>query len=108
MDVDICIVGGGVMGSAAAYWLSKIEKLKVVLVEQYTIGNHYCSSQDANRVFRYSYGSDQLYTRMAMNTLPLWKSLEKETGEQLLIPSGLLLVEGEDEESNKFNQDSYK
>ncbi len=107
MDVDICIVGGGVMGSAAAYWLSKNEKLKVVLVEQYTIGNDLCSSHDANRVFRYSYGSDQLYTRMAAETLPLWKSLERDTGEELLIPSGLLLVQGEDEESNKFNQNSY-
>jgi len=104
---DICIIGGGVMGTAAAYWVSKASKARTVLLEQYTVGNDYCSSHDANRVFRYSYGKDKLYTRMAMNTLPLWKGLEKETGEQLLIPSGLLLVQGEDEESNKFNQDSY-
>src|SRR6266851_8665182 len=103
MEADVCIIGAGVMGSAAAHWISKTSNLNVVLLEQYTIGNDYCSSHDANRVFRYSYGKDKLYTRMAMNTLPLWKSLEKETGEQLLIPSGLLLVQGEDEESNKFN-----
>ncbi len=107
IDADICIVGGGVMGSAAAYWLSRTGKSKIVLVEQYTIGNDYCSSHDANRVFRYSYGNDKLYTRMAVESLPLWKRLERDTGEELLIPSGLLLVQGEDEESNQFNQDSY-
>jgi sarcosine oxidase len=96
------------MGSAAAYWLSKSSELKIVLVERYSIGNDYCSSHDANRVFRYSYGADKLYTRMAMNTLPLWKSLEADTGEQLLVPSGLLLVQGNNEESNRFNDDSYR
>ncbi len=96
------------MGSAAAYWLSKFTELKIVLVERFTIGNDYCSSHDANRVFRYSYGSDKLYTKMATETLPLWKSLEADTGEQLLVPSGLLLVQGRDEESNRFNDDSYR
>lgn len=95
------------MGSAAAYWLSKTTRLRAVLLEQYTVGNDYCSSHDANRVFRYSYGSDKLYSRMAIETLPLWKSLEEDSGEELLIPSGLLLVQGDDEESNRFNRDSY-
>ncbi len=95
------------MGSAAAYWLSKTSKLKVVLVERYSVGNDYCSSYDANRVFRYSYGADKLYTRMAVETLPLWKSLEEDAGEQLLIQSGLLLVQGLDDESSRFNDDSY-
>ncbi len=107
IEADVCIIGAGVMGSAAAYWLSKTGGLQVVLVEQYHVGNDYCSSNDANRVFRYSYGSDRLYTRMAVEALPLWRSLEKETGEELLIQSGLLLVQGDDEESNKFNHDSY-
>ncbi len=107
MEADVCIVGGGVMGSAAAYWLSKTSDLDVVLVEQYSIGNDYCSSNDANRVFRYSYGSDKLYSRMAMETLPLWKNLEEDAGEQLMVPSGLLLVDGEDKECNRFNRESY-
>jgi len=63
MEADVCIIGAGVMGSAAAYWMSKTDDLNVVLVEQYSIGNDYCSSHDANRVFRYSYGSDKLYAR---------------------------------------------
>ena len=95
------------MGLATAYWLSKT-KSRILLLDQYTIGNDYCSSQDANRVFRYSYGRDLLYTRMAHETLAHWKNLERESGETLLIPCGLLLLQTNDEESNRFNQDTYK
>ena len=86
IEADVCIIGAGVMGSAAAYWLSKAGGLKVVLVERYSIGNDYYSSHDANRVFRYSYGSDKLYTRMAVEALPLWRNLEKETGGRATNP----------------------
>ncbi len=95
------------MGTSAAYWLSKTSKTRIILLDQYTIGNDYCSSNDANRVFRYSYGKDELYTRMAVESLRLWKRLEQETGQTLLLPSGLLLVQGENEEANRFNEETY-
>ncbi len=95
------------MGLSTAYWLSKT-KSRILLLDQYTIGNDYCSSQDANRVFRYSYGSDTLYTRMAQESLAHWKNLERESGEKLLTLCGLLLLQTDDEESNQFNQDTYK
>lgn len=95
------------MGSSAAYWLSKNPGLRVVLMDQYGTLNEYCSSNDANRVFRYAYGNDELYTQMAVESLRLWKELEKDTQQSLLIPTGLLLLHGEEEEANKFNEDSY-
>ncbi len=96
------------MGSAAAYWLGKNKTLRTILLDQYSIGNDYCSSNDANRVFRYAYGSDKLYTRMAVESHQLWKTLEEETGQQLLIPVDLLLLDGEDGESNRFNEESHR
>ncbi len=95
------------MGSAAAYWLSKEEGLETILLDQYSFGNEYCTSNDANRVFRYAYGEDKLYTRMAIESNKLWKKLEQETNQRLLVPSGLLLLEGDDKESNKFNSESF-
>ena len=96
------------MGSAAAYWLSKKTNRKILLLDRYGLANDYCSSNDANRVFRFAYGKDAYYTRMAVESLKLWKTLEKETGEKLLIETDLLLVEGDDEDSNRFNKDSYE
>ncbi len=96
------------MGAATAYFISKTNSSKILLLDRYGIGNDYCSSNDVNRVFRYSYGGDEYYTRMAVSSLALWRQLEKESGRQLLIATGLLLVEGEDESANKFNEASYR
>lgn len=104
---DVCIIGAGVMGSAAAYWLGKEEGLRTILLDRFKVGNDYCSSNDTNRVFRYAYGRDKLYTQMAVESHRLWKQLEQETNERLLVPSELLLLRGDDEESNKFNSESF-
>lgn len=105
---DVCIVGAGIMGSAAAYWLSKNHHLKIILIDQYALENNYCSSNDANRVFRYAYGKNTFYTEMAIESRKLWQELERETGENVLVPSGLLMLIGEDQESNSFNKDSFQ
>ncbi len=66
------------MGLATAYSISKTAHSKVLLLDRYGVGNDYCSSNDVNRVFRYSYGNDELYTRMAVESLKLWKNLERQ------------------------------
>jgi len=96
------------MGAATAYAISHMADRRIMLLDRYGIGNEYCSSNDVNRVFRYSYGSDQYYTKMAVESLRLWKGIENRTGQELLIPAGLLMLEGEDEHANKFNESSFK
>ena len=96
------------MGAATAYAISRMADKKVMLLDRYGLGNEYCSSNDVNRVFRYSYGNDLYYTKMAIESLRLWREIQKETGQDLLIPTGLLMLEGEDEHANKFNESSFK
>src|SRR6266704_4419574 len=96
------------MGLATAYTLSKTSNSQVLVLDRYGVGNEYGSSNDVNRVFRYSYGSDQLYTTMAVESLKLWKKIEKESGLELLLPTGLLLLQGTDENANRFNEASYR
>src|SRR2546427_8027164 len=108
LDADVCIVGGGVMGAATAYAISRMADKRIILLDRYGVGNEYCSSNDVNRVFRYSYGKDEYYTKMAIESLRLWRETEKETGQELLIPAGLLMLEGEDDHANKFNESSFK
>lgn len=95
------------MGLATAYNIRKTGDHEVVVLDRYGVGNELCSSNDANRVFRYSYGNDEIYTRMANASLPLWNQLEKESGHELLVPTGLLLLQGQDENANSFNEASY-
>jgi monomeric sarcosine oxidase len=96
------------MGAATAYAISQMAEKRIILLDRYGLGNDYCSSNDVNRVFRYAYGNDQHYTKMAVESLRLWREFEKETGQELLASSGLLMLEGEDENANKFNESSFK
>ncbi len=96
------------MGVATAYAISRMTENRILLLDRYGVGNDHCSSNDVNRVFRYAYGNDQQYTEMAVESLTLWKDLEKETRHELLIPTGLLMLEGSDEHANKFNESSFR
>jgi monomeric sarcosine oxidase len=85
-SVEVVIIGGGVMGTAAAWRLASRGR-EVALVEQFEIGHDRGSSHGPTRVFRYVYG-DPLYVRMAQQSLPLWLELEREAGETLLDMTG--------------------
>src|SRR5438094_10624290 len=96
------------MGAATAYAISRMSENRILLLDRYGVGNEYCSSNDVNRVFRFAYGADRLYTEMAIESLRLWKELERETSHELLIRTGLLMLEGDDEHANRFNESSFR
>ena len=96
------------MGLSTAYHISKNSDSEVLLIDRYGVGNELCSSNDINRVFRYSYGSDELYTRMAVECLRLWRRLERDSDQDLLLQTGLLLLQGEDRNANAFNESSFR
>jgi len=89
MKYDTVIVGAGVMGSATAYWLSKEEK-NVLLIDQFEIENSINASYDFSRIFRYAHSEDEYYINLAVESLKLWKEVEKESGKQLYFNCGLL------------------
>lgn len=83
---DVAIVGAGVAGAATAWWLARAG-VEVVILERFAIGHPHGSSHGRSRIFRLSY-PDVEHVRMAQESLPLWRELECEAGEQLLIPTG--------------------
>jgi monomeric sarcosine oxidase len=83
---DVIVVGGGVMGCAAAYQLAKAGR-RVVLLEQFGIGHSQGSSHGPSRIIRLAYdGID--YVRLARTAYALWHALAEETGEQLIVKVG--------------------
>ncbi len=81
---DIIIVGGGVMGCAAAYQLAK-DGQRVLVLEQWTVGNRQGSSHGPSRLFRLAHTSAS-YVELARLAHVLWRELESETGQQLMQP----------------------
>ncbi|MFK0172769.1 FAD-dependent oxidoreductase [Streptomyces sp. NPDC090306] len=80
------VVGGGVMGSAAAWHLASRGD-QVTLFEQFPPGHDRGSSHGTSRIFRLAY-DDAFYVGLAVRALPLWRKLEEETGREVLELTG--------------------
>jgi sarcosine oxidase len=92
-DVDVVVVGTGVLGAAAGWNLARAGR-EVVLLERFSVGHPRGSSHGHSRVVRYSYGNPE-YVRMMAEAFPLWRELEEEAGETLLTVTGGLDMGGE-------------
>ncbi|MEV8516371.1 N-methyl-L-tryptophan oxidase [Dactylosporangium sp. NPDC051484] len=84
--VDVVVVGGGAMGSAAAWRLAR-RGVDVVLLEQFAAGHTNGASHGASRIFRLSY-PDPVYIGLAQEAQRLWRDLEDDTGTRLLTITG--------------------
>ena len=83
---DYIVIGAGAMGGATAYHLAK-DNHQVLLLEQFEIGHVRGSSHGESRIFRFAY-AEAPYSRFAMQSKPLWRQLEADAGQQLLIDTG--------------------
>lgn len=90
---DVAVIGGGVMGCAAARSLAA-GKQRVILFEQARLGHGQGSSHGRARMIRLAY-SDPNYIPLCRAAYPAWRQLEEETGQPLLeITGGLDLAFG--------------
>jgi sarcosine oxidase len=83
---QIVVVGGGAMGSAAAWQLAS-RGHEVTLLEQFEPGHTNGSSHGSSRIFRLAY-ADPFYVSLAARALPLWRQLEQESGQAVLSLTG--------------------
>jgi sarcosine oxidase len=86
---DFAVIGAGVFGSWTAHFLRK-SGASVALLDAYGPANSRASSSGETRVIRMGYGPDELYTRWAMRSLPLWRELAARTGREIFRQTGVL------------------
>lgn len=85
-SADVLVLGGGVMGCAAAYQVAK-DGRRVILLEQYAVGHAMGSSHGPSRIIRLGYHRPD-YVQLARGAYALWHALEAEAGERLLVKVG--------------------
>ncbi|MBM7570192.1 N-methyl-L-tryptophan oxidase [Aquibacillus albus] len=88
---DVIVLGGGSMGTAAAYYLAK-ENKKVMVIDQFSIPNHYGSHHGHTRMLRLGNGNGGKYVPFGKESLRLWKELEEISGKTLFNQLGALTV----------------
>lgn len=84
--VDHVVVGGGVMGSAAAWQLARRGR-EVVLLERFAPGHDHGASHGSSRIYRTTY-PEPTYLDLAQEAFVLWRLLEADAGEPLLEVTG--------------------
>jgi sarcosine oxidase len=85
-DLEVVVVGGGAMGSAAAWQLAR-RGTEVALLERFAAGHTRGASHGASRIFRIAY-PEPVYIRLAREAMRLWRELEQESGRALLTMTG--------------------
>jgi sarcosine oxidase len=86
---DFAVVGAGVFGAWTAHFLRQ-SGASVALLDAYGPANSRASSGGETRVIRMGYGPDELYTRWAMRSLPLWRDFAARTGREIFRRTGVL------------------
>ncbi|RKR15452.1 FAD-dependent oxidoreductase [Arthrobacter oryzae] len=86
--LDTAVIGGGAMGSAAAWALARRGR-DVTLLEQFGPGHRNGASHGATRNFNPGY-ADPDYVAMLAESARLWNELETDSGERLLARTGVV------------------
>lgn len=88
---DVIVVGAGVFGAWTAFKLREAGR-KVLLVDAWGAAHSRASSGGESRLIRTEYEGDELYTRMAWESLPQWQALSQRAGLPIFHPVGALYL----------------
>jgi len=87
----VAVVGGGAMGAAASWRLSK-RGAEVVAFDRFSPPHDRGSTHGDSRITRTAYLEGAFYVPLLQETFPLWRELEARTGTDLLTLAGLLTI----------------
>ena len=96
---DAIVIGLGGMGSASAYHLSRRGR-RVLGLEQFGLLHDLGSSHGLTRIIRLAYHEHPSYVPLLRRAYELWRGLETDAGERLLVITGSL--EGGPEDGGTF------
>jgi len=86
---DSIVIGAGVFGAWTAWHLRKSGQ-RVLLLDAHGAAHARASSGGESRMTRGSYGADEIYTRLAFDSLASWKWLSDLSGLPVFHPIGVL------------------
>lgn len=86
---DVIVVGAGSVGMSTGYQLAK-RGARTLLIDAFDPPHTEGSHHGEPRLIRHAYSGGEAYLSLALRADRLWEELQEETGEPLLIRSGVL------------------
>ena len=86
---DTVVIGAGVFGAWTAWHLRR-DGQRVLLVDAWAPANARAASGGESRMTRGAYGADEIYTRMAWDSLAEWRWLSERSGLPIFHETGVL------------------
>ena len=90
---DTIVIGLGAMGAATLYQLAKRGR-KVLGIDRYDPPHSFGSTHGETRITRLACGEGPVYTQFARRSHDIWRDLERESGKELFVQNGLLVISG--------------
>lgn len=88
--VEVCVVGGGVVGLSAASACAR-RGHRTLLLDRFERHHTRGSSHGSERILRFAY-ADPLYVDLTLRSVPAWHDLAELAGEPVLVEVGCLDV----------------
>jgi len=88
---DVAVVGLGAMGAAALFQLAK-RGVRAIGLDRFTPPHDQGSTHGETRITRQAIGEGEVYVPLALRSNEIWRELEAETGESLLVQNGCLVI----------------
>ena len=89
---DVAVVGLGAAGAATLCQLAQ-RGVRALGIDRYSPPHIYGSTHGDTRITRLAIGEGEAYTPLVQRSHTIWRSLEAQTGEELLTQCGGLIVE---------------
>jgi monomeric sarcosine oxidase len=89
VEPEIIVIGAGVFGTWTAMKLQEAGK-RVELIDAWGPAHARASSGGESRMTRGAYGADEVYTRMALDSLVDWRALSARAGLPIFHQTGVL------------------
>jgi len=91
LSFDVIVLGLGANGSSALYNLSKQNKT-IMGIDRYAPPHAFGSSHGESRIIRQAYHENPMYVPFVKEAYKLWNDIEKESGKQLLLKTGGIML----------------
>jgi sarcosine oxidase len=88
-EADVLVIGGGVVGAAAALEAAT-RGARVALLERDSFGNARGASKGTARIYVPAAYPDDEYLENGVRAVKRWREIEARVGERLLFPTGVL------------------